>query len=146
LNVKLNVLVASMRPLLTLPSPLTRLGNGVGDAPLGSGGNVGGATPVVTVCGTVSSFVQVTVVPLVTSSGVGLKAKPLMLTDFGAAGLAQPRIATVAMSERPSTRIARRITTSDGVGVHNAYARRRRRDESRAVLRDQKLRRYFTTI
>jgi hypothetical protein len=54
LNVKLKVPFGSMRPLFTLPSPLERLGNGVGDAPLGSGGKVGGAMPVVTVCGTVS--------------------------------------------------------------------------------------------
>jgi hypothetical protein len=83
LNVKLNVLVGSMRPLTTLPSPLERLGNGVGDDPLGSGGKVGGATPVVTVCGTVSWFVHVTVVPLVTSMVFGLNAKPLMLMATG---------------------------------------------------------------
>jgi len=49
LNVKLNVLVAWIRPLLILPSPVERLGLGVGEAPLGSGGPLGGGVPVVTV-------------------------------------------------------------------------------------------------
>src|SRR5688572_4101167 len=110
-----------MRPLLTLPSPLTRLGNGVGDAPLGSGGNVGGATPVVTVCGTVSSFVQVTVVPFVISIVAGVNANPLMVMALGGpAGLAHARMAMVPRRLTPSRRIARRITTSemcDSIGV-----------------------------
>jgi hypothetical protein len=125
--VKLNVFVGSMRPLTTLPSPLDRLGNGVGEDPLGSGGKVGGAVPVVTVCGTVSPFVHVTVVPLATSMTFGLNAKPLMLIAMGcgdAVGLAlgavdapaHPTRATTASRPRPSTRVAIRMTTSDDLG------------------------------
>src|SRR5688572_31677959 len=110
-----------MRPLLTLPSPLERLGNGVGDAPLGSGGKVGGAIPVVTVCGTVSSFFHVTTVPFVTSMVAGVKAKPLIVIAFGGpAGLAHAKMAIAPRRLAPSTRMTRRITTSemcDSIGV-----------------------------
>jgi len=145
LNVKLNVLAAWIRPLLTRPSPVERLGLGVGDAPLGSGGALGGGVPVVMVWLTGSSFVHVTVVPLTTSTVAGLNAKLLMLmaTGFGDAvglglgiglalgaddALAHPATAIMAMRPRPTTRMARRITTSDRV-VFSPYARARSRDD-----------------
>jgi hypothetical protein len=82
---------------------------------------------VVTVCGTVSPFVQVTVVPFTTSMVFGLNANPLMLIARGlgdAVGLAlgvvdapaHPTRAMTARTPRPSTRMATRMTTSDEIG------------------------------